>query len=162
MTEEQYKKCEEIYNLYIRDIWHISEGKGVLETIIYCLKLFNEKEEEYKKYEEKCKKCKEDIRNICRSSEYKGIETTIYLAKVFNKEITEEEAEEIFTNIYDKKKDINYIGVAEYVGLHRDTFWRIANYFYDGKTYGFIPNYLRDKNFKEIKKDNENNKENNK
>ena len=107
--------------------------------------------------EEQYKKCKEIIINSCYKEIYYVLEIkiTISLAKIFDKEITEKEAKEIFNKFYE---DISSFQPNNYFS----TFWRIANYFYDGKTYGFIPNYLRDKNFKEIKKDNENNKENNK
>ena len=109
--------------------------------------------------EEQRKQCKEIINSCCKNSFLLCcpdiMRITISLAKIFDKEITEKEAKEIFNKFYE---DISSFQPNNYFS----TFWRIANYFYDGKTYGFIPNYLRDKNFKEIKKDNENNKENNK
>ena len=111
--------------------------------------------------EEQRKQCKEIINSCCKNSFLLCcpdiMRITISLAKIFDKEITEEEAKEIAENI-SKKNTISS-------NLHTNsnaTFCGIINYFYDGTTDGMTLNYLRDKNFKEIKKDNENNKENNK
>ena len=94
MTEEQKKKCYEIYDLYSRNI---VDSKGIIEPVIS-------------------------------------------LAKVFNKEITEEEAKEIFDNIWEYKCcSSNPLNVYYY------TFWGIADYFDNGTTDGMIPNYFRDK-----------------
>lgn len=84
--------------------------------------------------EEQKIKC-EEIINLCNIRDHKDIiEAVISLAKVFNKEITEEEAKEFLYNIND------ILGVSVIVSSLQ-IFWGIANYF--------------DKNF-----DNDNNKEN--
>ena len=114
-------------------------------------------EEQYKRCKEIYASCKSDYQ--CFPFLHIGhfIKITISLAKVFDKEITEEEAKEIAENISKK----NTISSNPHTNTDA-TFRGIINYFYDGTTDGMTLNYLRDKNFKEIKKDNENNKENNK
>lgn len=97
--------------------------------------------------EEQKKKCKEIIdfelfvKAYNKSSVGSIIITmTISLAKVFNKDITEEEAKEIFDNIWEYKCcSSNPLNVYYY------TFWGIADYFDNGTTDGMIPNYFRDK-----------------
>ena len=97
MTEEQKKKCYEIYDLYSRNI---VDSKGIIEPVIS-------------------------------------------LAKVFNKEITEEEAKEIFHNIFKEACNKNMV-MNLYMPYHT-TFWEIANYFDNVTTDGMISNYFRDK-----------------
>lgn len=97
MTEEQKKKCYEIYDLYSRNI---VDSKGIIEPVIS-------------------------------------------LAKVFNIDITEEEAKEIFHNIFKEACNKNMV-MNLYMPYHT-TFWEIADYFDNGTTDGMIPNYFRDK-----------------
>lgn len=94
MTEEQKKKCYEIYDLYSRNI---VDSKGIIEPVIS-------------------------------------------LAKVFNKEITEEEAKEISKNI----SKANTISSNPHTNSCA-AILGIANYLDDGTTDGMIPNYFRDK-----------------
>lgn len=97
--------------------------------------------------EEQYKKCIEigySFKSECRYFPFLNkddfIKITISLAKVFNKEITEEEAKEIFDNIWEYKCcSSNPLNVYYY------TFWGIADYFDNGTTDGMIPNYFRDK-----------------
>lgn len=94
MTEEQKKKCYEIYDLYSRNI---VDSKGIIEPVIS-------------------------------------------LAKVFNKDITEEEAKEISKNI----SKANTISSNPHTNSSA-AILGIANYLDDGTTDGMIPNYERDK-----------------
>lgn len=97
--------------------------------------------------EEQYKKCIEigySFKSECRYFPFLNkddfIKITISLAKVFNKDITEEEAKEIFDNIWEYKCcSSNPLNVYYY------TFWGIADYFDNGRTDGMIPNYFRDK-----------------
>ena len=101
--------------------------------------------------EEQYKKCIEigySFKSECRYFPFLNkddfIKITISLAKVFNKDITEEEAKEIFDNIWEYKCcSSNPLNVYYY------TFWGIADYFDNGTTDGMIPNYRRNKAFKE-------------
>lgn len=86
MTKEQYKKCEEIFNLY-------------------------------------------------RYSPFAYIQITISLGKIFNKEITEEKAKEIFNNIY------KVVSSNPFVNFYHG-FWDIANYLDNGTPDGYPPNYI--------------------
>ena len=103
MTEEQKKKCKEIYDLYIHNI---EDSKGIIEYVIS-------------------------------------------LAKVFNKDITEEEAKEIHYNIFKEACASNV--VMNLYMPYITTFWGIANYFDDG-TSGMKPNYIINKAFEERNK----------
>ena len=97
--------------------------------------------------EEQKKKCKEIIdfelfvKAYNKSSVGSIIITmTISLAKVFNKEITEEEAKEISKNI----SKANTISSNPHTNSCA-AILGIANYLDDGTTDGMIPNYFRDK-----------------
>ena len=95
--------------------------------------------------EEQYKKCIEigySFKSECRYFPFLNkddfIKITISLAKVFNKDITEEEAKEIFDNIWEYKCcSSNPLNVYYY------TFWGIADYFDNGTTDGMRPNYFR-------------------
>lgn len=105
MTEEQKKKCEEIYNLHID----------------FPLK----------------------IRPIFLPK-FGWVKIAMLLAEVFNKNITEEEAGEIFDNIFNdiNKNGMNCVkakAILLPIGInpisqsnYKDTFWKIANYFDNG------------------------------
>ena len=69
---------------------------------------------------------------------------TISLAKVFNKDITEEEAIDIYNKFFENISSNICISCL-------DTFGRIANYFDDG-TSGMKPNYIINKAFEERNK----------
>ena len=127
MTEKQYKKCEEISNLY--------KNSGLLKELILRTRIF------------------EPVFYL------RWIKITMLLAKVFNKNITKKEAKEIVININNNVGALFTVDMLINLTFNSFIFWGIANYLDDGTINGFIPNYKRDKNFKEIKKDNENNKE---
>lgn len=103
MTEEQKKKCEEIYNLHID----------------FPLK----------------------IRPIFLPK-FGWVKIAMLLAEVFNKNITEEEAGEIFDNIFNNIGKMNCVkakAILLPIGInpisqsnYKDTFWKIANYFDNG------------------------------
>ena len=103
MTEEQKKKCEEIYNLHID----------------FPLK----------------------IRPIFLPK-FGWVKIAMLLAEVFNKNITEEEAGEIFNNIFNNIGKMNCVkakAILLPIGInpisqsnYKDTFWKIANYFDNG------------------------------
>ena len=111
MTEEQKKKCEKIYNLYKLD----SRNSGLFTNIKESVKFI--------------------LMPIIPSSylvKYGGrwIKITMLLAKVFNKNITKEEAEKIIDIFY--KNQINplyrnriIMNQSNYIYI----FWKIANYF---------------------------------
>lgn len=100
MTEEQKKKCEEIYNLHID----------------FPLK----------------------IRPIFLPK-FGWVKIAMLLAEVFNKNISEEEAGEIFDNIFNNIGKMNCVkakAILLPIGInpisqsnYKDTFWKIANYF---------------------------------
>ncbi|TXJ21542.1 hypothetical protein EPJ79_10605 [Brachyspira aalborgi] len=103
MTEEQKKKCEEIYNLHID----------------FPLK----------------------IRPIFLPK-FGWVKIAMLLAEVFNKNITEEEAGEIFDNIFNNIGKMNCVkakAILLPIGInlmsqsyYKDIFWKIANYFDNG------------------------------
>ena len=100
--------------------------------------------------EEQYKKCIEIAYSFISECQYfpflhedDFIKITISLAKVFNKEITEEEAKEIFHNIFKEACNKNMV-MNLYMPYHT-TFWEIADYFDNGTTDGMTPNYERDK-----------------
>ena len=126
--------------------------------------------------EKQYKKCEEIISNLYKNSGLlkevilmtrifkpvfylRWIKITMLLAKVFNKNITKKEAKEIVININNNVGALFTVDMLINLKINAFIFWGIANYLDDGTINGFIPNYKRDKNFKEIKKDNENNKE---
>ena len=104
--------------------------------------------------EEEKKKCEKIINSYIGDNEelynpylpkdkYKNIEVSITLAKeVFNKEITEEEAGEIFDNIFNNIGKMNCVkakAILLPIGInpisqsnYKDIFWKIANYFDNG------------------------------
>ena len=103
MTEEQKKKCEEIYNLHID----------------FPLK----------------------IRPIFLPK-FGWVKIAMLLAEVFNKNISEEEAGEIFDNIFNNIGKMNCVkakAILLPIGInpisqsyYKDIFWKIANYFDNG------------------------------
>ena len=103
MSEEQKKKCEEIYNLHID----------------FPLK----------------------IRPIFLPK-FGWVKIAMLLAEVFNKNITEEEAGEIFDNIFNNIGKMNCVkakAILLPIGInpisqsnYKDIFWKIANYFDNG------------------------------
>ena len=97
-------------------------------------------EEQYKRCKEIYASCKSDYQ--CFPFLHKGhfIKITISLAKVFNKEITEGEAEEIAENI----SKTNTISSNPHTNSNA-TFCGIINYFDDGTTDGMTLNYFRNK-----------------
>ena len=104
MTEEQKKKCEEIYNLNI-------DLPLKIKPVLY----------------------------LHKDGWFK---ITILLAEVFNKNITEEEAGEIFDNIFNNIGKMNCVkakAILLPIGInlmsqsyYKDIFWKIANYFDNG------------------------------
>ena len=104
MTEEQKKKCEEIYNLHI-------DLPLKIRPVLY----------------------------LHKDGWFK---ITILLAEVFNKNITEEEAGEIFDNIFNNIGKMNCVkakAILLPIGInpisqsnYKDIFWKIANYFDNG------------------------------
>lgn len=103
MTEEQYKKCEEIINSYPRY---------------------------YRGF-------------VC--NEYLFIPIALSLAKVFNKDITEEEAKEIAKNSLEENSIVRVTGDVCFVF----TFWGIANYF-DGRTISWLDYFWKDTKLRNI------------
>ena len=104
MTEEQKKKCEEIYNLHI-------DLPLKIQPVLYLHK-------------------------------DRWFKITILLAEVFNKNITEEEAGEIFDNIFNNIGKMNCVKAKAILlpivislmsqSDYKDIFWKIANYFDNG------------------------------
>ena len=117
MTEEQKKKCEKIYNLYKLD----SRNSGLFTNIKESVKFI--------------------LMPIIPSSylvKYGGrwIKITMLLAKVFNKNITKEEAEKIIDIFYKNQINPLYrnriiipIRILMNQSNYRYIFWKIANYF---------------------------------
>lgn len=97
-------------------------------------------EEQYKKCIEIAYSFKSECRYFPFLNKDDFIKITISLAKVFNKEITEEEAKEISKNI----SKANTISSNPHTNSCA-AILGIANYLDDGTTYGMIPNYERDK-----------------
>lgn len=119
MIEEQNRKCEEIINDY-----KIKLGEVDISLLINPFSSIFQSVHQYA------------VENITYM--------TISLAKVFNKDITEEEAGEIFDNIFNdiNKNGMNCVkakAILLPIGInpisqsnYKDTFWKIANYFDNG------------------------------
>ena len=101
--------------------------------------------------EEQYKECKEiynsynfDFRFLLIKKD-DFIEITISLAKVFNKDITEEEAKEIAKNSLEENSIVRVTGDVCFVF----TFWGIANYF-DGRTISWLDYFWKDTKLRNI------------
>lgn len=135
MTEEQ-RECSKItssrsYSIHPRAAKRIINNNSLLQFTDETLVKVESKGEsgEFFMTEEQ-RKCSKIISSSsihpsrrAANSIYECIRVTISLAKVFNKDITEEEAKEIFNNacVNTNPWENNY-----------DIFWRIVNYFDNG------------------------------
>lgn len=119
MTEEQKKKCEKIYNLYKLDSRNSRLFTNIKESVKFILILM-------------------PIIPGSYLAKYGGrwIKITMLLAKVFNKNITKEEAEKIIDIFYKNQINPLYrnriiipIRILINQSNYRYIFWKIANYF---------------------------------
>ena len=106
MTEEQKKKCDEIYKLYA--LKYINRGFGLfwIMDIFRCILILLGYP---------------NNRLFMQSKFY--IKLTVSLAKVFNRDITKKEAKEICNEVN------NIINSLFAIPTFKHIFWSIANYF---------------------------------